>query len=101
VPPRPGHLRPIESDELRLRLLSIQACRGGSEDTERFVRLLRWLAERETAYEPPPGSGADEMSRVTSTEVAQHLGLGDADQFALQRLLMGSDQGGNRLMQAQ
>jgi hypothetical protein len=87
VPPHPGRLRPVESDELRLRLPGIQACRGGSEDTERFVRLLRWLAEREIAYEPQPGSG-DEMPRVTSAEVGQYLGLGDVDQLALKRLLL-------------
>lgn len=87
VPPGPGRLRPIENDELRLRLLGIQACRSGSEDTERFVRLLRWFAEREMAYEPQPGS-TDEMPRVTSAEVGQHLGLGDTDQLALKRLLL-------------
>ena len=52
VQPRPGNLRPIASDELRLRLLGVKACDGSSDDTERFVRTLRWLAEREEAYEP-------------------------------------------------
>src|SRR5579859_2510358 len=37
VEPRPGHLRPIERDELRLRLLGIQACEGSSDETARFV----------------------------------------------------------------
>lgn len=87
VPPQPGRLRPIESDELRLKLLGIQACRGGAEDTDRFVRLLRWLAEREMAHEPQPGSG-DEMPRVTSAEISHYLGLSDTDKFALRRLLL-------------
>lgn len=85
VQPRPGHLRPIASDELRLRLLGIRACDGGSDDTNRFVRTLRWLAEREEAYEPPAGRG-DELPQVTSQEVADYLGLDPADQLPLQRL---------------
>jgi hypothetical protein len=76
---------PIASDELRLRLLGVQACDGSSDDTERFVRTLRWLAEREETYEPPPHRG-DEMPQVTSQEVAQYLSLGDADPLPLQRL---------------
>src|SRR6185437_16607483 len=84
VPPRQG-MPPITSDELRLRLLGIQACSGSSDDTERFVQTLRWLAEREETYEPPAGSG-DEMPQVTSQEIAGHLGLGDADPLPLQRL---------------
>jgi hypothetical protein len=85
VPPRPGKLRPIERDELRLHLLGIEACRGGTEDTARLVRLLRWMAEREMAHEPGT-DGEDTMPRVTSVEVRQYLGLGDADEIALQRL---------------
>ena len=68
---------PIASDELRLRLLGIRASSGSSDDTERFVQTLRWLAEREETYEPPPGSG-DEMPQVTSQEIADYLSLGDA-----------------------
>lgn len=85
VQPRPGNLRPIASDELRLRLLGIQACDGSAEDTERFVRTLRWLAEREETYEPPAGSG-DELPQVTSQEVADYLGLDHTDQLPLKRL---------------
>lgn len=78
-------LRPIATDELHLRLLGIHACQGGSEDTDRFIRLLRWLAEQEMAYEPQPGG--DTMPRITSAEVGQYLGLGDeGDQLALNRL---------------
>jgi hypothetical protein len=87
VPPRPGGLRPIETDELRLRLQGIQACRGGAEDTGRFVRVLRWFAEREMAHEPQ-GDVTDEMPRITSAEVAQYLGIGDTGQLALKRLLL-------------
>lgn len=86
VPPRQG-LRPVRDDELRLRLLGIEACKGGPEDTAQFVRLLRWLSEREETYEPPAGSDED-MPLVTSDEAAQYLGLtADDDQLPLQRLL--------------
>jgi hypothetical protein len=93
VPPRQG-LRPVRNDELRLRLLGIEACKGGgSEDTARFVRLLRWLAEREEAYEPPADSDED-MPQVTSEEIAEYLGLTDeSDRLSLDRLrvLLGLD----------
>jgi hypothetical protein len=85
VPPRQG-MRPIITDELRLRLVGIQACDGSADDLERFVRTLRWLAEREETYEPPAGSG-DELPQVTSQEVADHLGLDSADLLPLRRLL--------------
>ena len=85
VHPRQG-LRPIASDELRLRLLGILSCRGSSDDTDRFVRLLRYLAEREMTYEPEAGIEDDAMPRITSAEVGQYLSIGDADQLALQRL---------------
>jgi hypothetical protein len=86
VPPRHGDLRPTADDELRLRLSGIEVCAGGLEDTERFVRLLRWLAEREETYEPEPGSD-EEMPLVTSEEVAAYLGLAPDDRLPLQRLL--------------
>jgi hypothetical protein len=64
VPPSPGLLRPNTGDELRLQLLGIQACRGGSEDAERFVRSLRWFAEREiSAGKPVAGAGEDSRER--------------------------------------
>ena len=83
--PRSGSLRPLTGDELRLSLLGIQACKGSSEDIVQFLRTLRWLAEREEGYEPPPGS-SDEMPQVTSAEIAAHLGNDTGDQIALQRI---------------
>jgi len=85
VGPRPGGLRPIANDELRLRLPGIQACAGGDVDTERFVRLLRWLAQKEVEYAPEAGDPT-KMPRVTAAEVAEHLGLDQADQIGLGRL---------------
>jgi hypothetical protein len=88
VQPRPGNLRPVAADELRLRLLGIHACQGGSDDTERFVRLLRWLAQQEMAYEPEPDS-KETMPRVTSDDVAAYLDLWEGlpdDDLALARL---------------
>jgi len=72
-------------DEVRLRLPGIQACQGGSEDTERFVRLLRWLAETEMDFVPEPGS-TETMPEVTSEEAREHLSIDTDDPVALQRL---------------
>jgi hypothetical protein len=88
VQPRPGNLRPVADDELRLRLLGIDACQGGSDDTERFVRLLRWLAQQEMTYEPELGS-KETMPRVTSDDVATYLDLWEGlphDELVLARL---------------
>jgi hypothetical protein len=82
-----GRRRPIADDELRLRLLGFLAVRGSSSDTERFVRLLRWLAEREMAYEPTPGDTSG-MPQLTSQQVAQYLGFDVTDQLGLRRLLL-------------
>jgi hypothetical protein len=84
VQPQLGKMRPGADDQLRLRLLGIQACQGGSEDTERFVRLLRWFAEQEMAWDPEPDSN-ETMPRVTSANVAAYLGL-NRDDLALERL---------------
>lgn len=85
VPPRQG-MPPIPSDELRLRLQGVAQCTGGERDTRPFVEVLRWLADKEAAYEPQPGGDAD-MPRVTSAEVAEYLvGLADSDPLALKRL---------------
>jgi hypothetical protein len=85
VPPRQG-MPPVPTDELRLRLLGVAQCRGGSQDARAFVEVLRWLAEKEAAYEPQPESESN-MPRVTSAEVAEYLvGLTDRDQLALKRL---------------
>ena len=76
----------MASDELRLRLPGIAQCMGSSRDTRPFVEVLRWLAEKEAAYEPQPGNEAD-MPRITSAGIAEYLlGLTDSDQFALKRL---------------
>ncbi len=84
VPPRPGNIRPVADDEMQLRLLGIHACQGGSDDTERFVRMLRWLVQQEMDYEPEPGS-KETMPRVTSDSVAAYLGL-HHDDLAVARL---------------
>lgn len=84
VPPRHG-LRPVADDELRLRLLGIEQCTGGPEETAQFARVLRLLAEREEAYEPPPG-GDEAMPRVTAQEIATYLALATDDPLALDRL---------------
>jgi hypothetical protein len=85
VPPRQG-MPPIPTDELRLHLQGVAQCKDGSRDTRHFVEVLRWLAQREASYEPPPGSETD-MPRVTSAEVSEYLvGVADSDQLALKRL---------------
>lgn len=65
---------PTDTDQLILRLPGIDVSVGGRQDTERFVRLLRWFAEQEVAFAPPPES-EDTMPRVTSDNVAAFLGL--------------------------
>lgn len=73
------------NEELRLRLRGIDACAGSSEDLERFVRLLPWLAQRELDFEPEPGAVETEP-RATSDEVREFLGLDQNDRIALLRL---------------
>jgi hypothetical protein len=73
VKPRQG-MGPTDTDNLVLLLPGIEACQGGSEDTGRFVRMLRWFAEQELAYDPP-ADDEDAMPRVTADNVAAHLGL--------------------------
>ena len=82
---QPGNYRPNPADQVRLTLLGIAACAGSEDDIDRFVRLLRWLAQRELEYEPTAGT-TETMPRVTSTEVGRYLGLGPSDTDALGRL---------------
>lgn len=87
IHPRHG-MGPTDGDELRLRLAGIELCDGGREDTERFVRMLRWFAKQELAY-TPPADEEDHMPRVSSDEVAAYLGLDQNDpeyRLVLERL---------------
>ena len=38
IPPREG-LRPVDSNQIRLRLAGIGQCQGSADDNERFTRL--------------------------------------------------------------
>jgi hypothetical protein len=81
----PGNYRPNPNDLVRLTIRGIAASEGSDDDIDHFVRLLRWLAEKEIEFEPTPG--ADEtMPRITSAEVREHLGLTEADPSPLRRL---------------
>jgi hypothetical protein len=85
---RRNGMGPNDGDELRLQLAGIELCDGGPEDTQRFVRMLRWFAEQELAYTPPAGE-EDQMPRVVSDEVGAHLGLDRTDseyRLVLERL---------------
>jgi hypothetical protein len=53
IPPRQG-LRPVDADQIRLTLAGIGQCDGSGDDDERFTRLIRWFAERDLDYDPPP-----------------------------------------------
>lgn len=88
VHPRQG-MGPSDNDELKLRMPGIGLCDGGQEDTECFIRMLRWFAEQELAYTPPAGE-ENQMPCVTSDELADHLKLDRADpeyRLLLERLL--------------
>lgn len=80
--PRPGNYRRNPDDLLRLTVRGIAACDGSGDDIDRFVRLLRWLAQKEVEYEPAPGA-AETMPHVTSAEIREHLGIGEADTGSL------------------
>lgn len=83
--PRPGNYRPNPDDLLRLTIEGIAACDGSDDDIDHFVRLLRWLAEKEVDFEPTPGA-VETMPRVTSAEVRAHLDLHETDIGPLRRL---------------
>ncbi len=85
IPPRPGGLRPVPQDHLQLTLQGIATCAGSTQDTERFVQTLRWLAQQEMAYGPAIDTD-NALPRVPSSEIAAHLGLGADDPLSLQRL---------------
>jgi hypothetical protein len=83
--PMPGTYRPNPNDLVRLTIRGIAACDGSDDDIDHFVRLLRWLAEKEIEFEPT--TGADEtMPRLTSAEIRDHLDLGETDTCPLRRL---------------
>jgi hypothetical protein len=83
--PRPGNFRPGPSDPLRLTVPGIAACDGSRDDVENFVRLLRWLAQKELEHEPAD-SDSSVMPRSTSEEARQYLRIPEADPVPLRRL---------------
>src|ERR1022692_3785255 len=83
--PRPDNYRSSPNDLLWLTVRGIAACDGSDDHIDHFVRLLRWLAQKEIDFEPVPGA-ADTMPRVTSAEVREHLDLGEMDTGPLRRL---------------
>jgi hypothetical protein len=83
-PFRPVPTEPHADELARLTLRGIETCPEGAEDSDRFVRLLRWLAEIERDYEPAPGQPVEPA--VTATQVRDHLGIKQGDDVALGRL---------------
>lgn len=83
--PMPGNYRPNPDDLLRLTIRGIAASDGSDDDIDHFVRLLRWLAQKEIDFEPTPDA-TETMPRITSAEVREHLGLSEADPGPLRRL---------------
>jgi hypothetical protein len=81
IPPRQG-LRPVDADQIRLSLAGIAQCEGSADDDERFTRLIRWFAERDTDYDPP---SPQEKLQVTTAEAASYLGI-EEDHPALRRI---------------
>jgi hypothetical protein len=82
---RPGNLRPIASDELRLTIRGISRCDAGQEDAACFFRLLRWFAQREIEADPSEG-GEQAAVRITSEEVRRYLRLAEGNNPTLNRL---------------
>lgn len=85
VKPRPSMWFNVD-DEVRLRLSGIEVCQGSSDDADRFVRLLRWLAQKEVGFEPAPDV-TDPRPQVTDEDVREHLGLPNDEQLAVQRVI--------------
>ena len=81
IPPREG-LRPVDSDQIRLRLAGIGQCQGSADDNERFTRLIRWFAEMDLDYDP---ASPEEKLQVTTAEAAAYLGI-EQDHPALRRI---------------
>ena len=78
---RPIPTEPHADELVRLTLCGIEECPEGAEDSDRFVRLLRWLADVERDYEPARGQPA--QPAVTANQVRDHLGIKQGDDVAL------------------
>jgi REase_DpnII-MboI len=81
IPPREG-LRPVDSDQIRLRLAGIGQCQGSADDNERFTRLICWFAEMDFEYDP---ASPEEKLQVTTADAAACLGI-EEDHPALRRI---------------
>ena len=86
LPPfQAGRSAPQPNDVIHLTIQGIAACDGGSEDVDRFVRLLPWLAQQELDFEPGSGPGEDNL-QVTSGEIKDFLRLPEDSGTSLSRL---------------
>lgn len=82
---RPGRPQPMPQDKIGIRVQGIVLCDGGAEDVNRFLRLLRWFAEKELNFDTP-ADNPDAAPQVTSAEIGAYLQLPDGDDGALDRL---------------
>ncbi|MGH8351619.1 MAG: hypothetical protein ACRES5_34480, partial [Pseudomonas sp.] len=75
----------MSQDKIGLRIQGIVLCDGAAEDVDRFLRLLRWLAEKELSFETVPHD-ACASPQVTSDEIKEFLQLPDGPDGTLDRL---------------
>jgi hypothetical protein len=79
-----GGARPQPSDKMSLFVAGVAGCDGSDDDIQHFVAALRWIVEREAAFEPDP-EYLDSGMPVTAEDLATALDL-EADPVAVRRL---------------
>jgi hypothetical protein len=77
---------------IRLRVRAIDLCDDADDDLALFIRIVRWLAERERAFRPSSPHQA-EQARVTSEQLATDLEAEGrpVDSLALRKLWVLAD----------
>lgn len=81
-----------EDTAVRLRVRAIAMCEGSEDDLALFVRMVRWLAERERAFQPSSPHQVEQV-RVTSEQLSADLAAEGrhADSLALRKLWVLAD----------
>jgi hypothetical protein len=72
---KPRAVRSIGAREdaaVRLRVRAIDMCENSEDDLALFIRMVRWLAERERAFQPSSPHQVEQV-RVTSEQLSADL----------------------------